>query len=120
MVEEHLGLAVLPAQPDHLAFDAAVEVEEANARILEDRAELFDLLPARAILLDAAHELALHLADVVRVGGVEHDAIGNVAELAAEAREELLDAGAAVELAADHVLELGDHRVDPLDREDAA
>src|SRR5205085_3128759 len=71
VVPAALALAVLPAEPDHLAFDVAVEVEEADARILQDRAEVFDLAPARAVLLDAPHELALHLADLVRVRGIE-------------------------------------------------
>ena len=81
--------------------------------------EVFDLAPARAVLLDAANELALHLADLVRVRGIEDDAVRNVAELAAEAREELLDARAALELTADEVSQLGKHRVDCLEREDA-
>src|SRR5581483_11222491 len=43
-----LRLAVLPAEPDETAVDLAVEVEEADARILEHGAEVFDLLPAGA------------------------------------------------------------------------
>src|SRR5438132_7649671 len=42
----HLHLVVLPAKPDQAPFDAAVEIEQPHARILEHRAHALHVLPA--------------------------------------------------------------------------